>query len=189
MVNSWGYPIKIRMDMVSTGVRTPIGVKVTGDDLAEIARLTRDIETVIAAIPGTRSAFADRVLGGKYLEIVPDRADLARRNIDMGAFQAVVQTALGGMRLGESVEGRERYDIIARYDRPFRETSEDLESILVPTPAGAQVPLSELATIAFAEGPPMIRSENARLTGWVFVDIDGRDMGGFVAEALSLIHI
>ncbi|MBK6598479.1 MAG: efflux RND transporter permease subunit [Proteobacteria bacterium] len=187
LVNSWGYPIKIRMDMVSTGVRTPIGVKVTGDDLAEIARLTRDIETVIAAIPGTRSAFADRVLGGKYLEIVPDRADLARRNIDMGAFQAVVQTALGGMRLGESVEGRERYDIIARYDRPFRETSEDLESILVPTPAGAQVPLSELATIAFAEGPPMIRSENARLTGWVFVDIDGRDMGGFVAEARATV--
>ncbi len=187
LVNSWGYPIKIRMDMVSTGVRTPIGVKVTGDDLAEIARLTRDIETVIAAIPGTRSAFADRVLGGKYLEIVPDRAELARRNIDMGAFQAVVQTALGGMRLGESVEGRERYDIIARYDRPFRETSEDLESILVPTPAGAQVPLSELATIAFAEGPPMIRSENARLTGWVFVDIDGRDMGGFVAEARATV--
>ncbi|MCB1625590.1 MAG: efflux RND transporter permease subunit, partial [Pseudomonadales bacterium] len=187
LVNAWGYPIKIRTDMVSTGVRTPIGVKVTGDNLAEIARLTREIETVIAAVPGTRSAFGDRVLGGKYLDIVPDRAELARRNIEMGAFQAVVQTALGGMRLGESVEGRERYDIIARYDRPFRETSEDLEGILVPTPGGAHVPLGELASIAFTEGPQMIRSENARLTGWVFVDMAGRDMGGFVAEARAAV--
>lgn len=183
LVNSWGYPIKIRMDMVSTGVRTPIGIKVTGDNLAEIESIARDIETVIADLPGTRSAFADRVLGGKYLEITPDRTELARRNIDMGTFQSVVQTALGGMRLSQSVEGRERYDIILRYDRPFRESSEDLEDILVPTPVGAHIPLAELATIRYTEGPPMIRSENARLTGWVFVDIEGRDMGGYVAEA------
>lgn len=183
LVNSWGYPIKIRMDMVSTGVRTPIGIKVTGDNLAEIESIARDIETVIADLPGTRSAFADRVLGGKYLEITPDRTELARRNIDMGTFQSVVQTALGGMRLSQSVEGRERYDIILRYDRPFRESSEDLEDILVPTPVGAHIPLAELATIRYTEGPPMIRSENARLTGWVFVDIEGRDMGSYVAEA------
>lgn len=183
LVNSWGYPIKIRMDMVSTGVRTPIGVKVTGDNLVEIERIARDIETAIADVPGTRSAFADRVLGGKYLEIMPDRGELARRNIDMGVFQSVVQTALGGMRLAESVEGRERYDIMLRYDRPFRESSEDLEDILVPTPTGAHIPLGELASITFTEGPPMIRSENARLTGWVFVDIAGRDIGGYVAEA------
>lgn len=183
LVNSWGYPIKIRMDMVSTGVRTPIGIKVTGDNLAEIESIARDIETVISDLPGTRSAFADRVLGGKYLEITPDRTELARRNIDMGTFQSVVQTALGGMRLSQSVEGRERYDIILRYDRPFRESSEDLEDILVPTPVGAHIPLAELATIRYTEGPPMIRSENARLTGWVFVDIEGRDMGSYVAEA------
>ena len=169
--------------MVSTGVRTPIGVKVTGDNLVEIERIARDIETAIADVPGTRSAFADRVLGGKYLEIMPDRGELARRNIDMGVFQSVVQTALGGMRLAESVEGRERYDIMLRYDRPFRESSEDLEDILVPTPTGAHIPLGELASITFTEGPPMIRSENARLTGWVFVDIAGRDIGGYVAEA------
>jgi len=183
LVNSWGYPIKIRMDMVSTGVRTPIGIKVTGDDLVEIERIARDIESVVAGIPGTRSAFADRVLGGKYLEITPDRAELARRNIDMGVFQSVVQSALGGLRLSQSVEGRERYDIILRYDRPFRESAGDLEAILVPTPAGAHIPLGDLATIAFSEGPPMIRSENARLTGWVFVDISGRDLGGYVGEA------
>lgn len=187
LVNSWGYPIKIRMDMVSTGVRTPIGITVTGDSLAEIETIAREIETVIADIPGTRSAFADRVLGGKYLEITPDRTELARRNIDMGVFQAVVQTALGGMPLSQSVEGRERYDIILRYDRPFRESAEDLEDILVPTPTGAHIPLGDLATIGYTEGPPMIRSENARLTGWVFVDIEGRDMGGYVTEALDLV--
>ena len=187
LVNSWGYPIKIRMDMVSTGVRTPVGIKITGDSLAEIERIARDIESVVTDIPGTRSAFADRVLGGKYLEITPDRAELARRNIDMGVFQAVVQTALGGMQLSQSVEGRERYDIILRYDRPFRESPDDLDDILVPTPAGAHIPLGELATIAYAEGPPMIRSENARLTGWVFVDIADRDIGGYVAEARAAV--
>ena len=187
LVNSWGYPIKIRMDMVSTGVRTPIGIKVTGDSLTEIEQIARDVESVVAGIPGTRSAFADRVLGGKYLEITPDRSELARRNIDMGTFQAVVQTALGGMRLSQSVEGRERYDIILRYDRPFRESADDLENILVPTPTGAHIPLGELASIAYTEGPPMIRSENARLTGWVFVDIEGRDMGGYVAEARAAV--
>jgi copper/silver efflux system protein len=187
LVNSWGYPIKIRMDMVSTGVRTPVGIKVTGDSLAEIERISRDIETVVADIPGTRSAFADRVLGGKYLDITPDRTELARRNIDMGVFQSVVQSALGGMQLSQSVEGRERYDIIARYDRPFRESPQDLEAILVPTPNGAHIPLGDLATIAYAEGPPMIRSENARLTGWVFVDIAGRDMGSYVSEARAAV--
>lgn len=187
LVNSWGYPIKIRMDMVSTGVRTPVGIKVTGDNLQAIERISRDIEAVVKDVPGTRSAFADRVLGGKYLEIKPDRTELARRNIDMGVFQAVVQSALGGMKLAESVEGRERYDIILRYDRPFRETGDDLENILVPTPLGAHIPLEELASIAYADGPPMIRSENARLTGWVFVDIAGRDLGGYVAEARNVV--
>jgi Cu(I)/Ag(I) efflux system membrane protein CusA/SilA len=187
LVNSWGYPIKIRMDMVSTGVRTPIGIKVTGDSLTEIEQIARGVEAVVTDISGTRSAFADRVLGGKYLEITPDRSELARRNIDMGTFQAVVQAALGGMRLSQSVEGRERYDIILRYDRAFRESADDLENILVPTPTGAHIPLGELASIAYTEGPPMIRSENARLTGWVFIDIEGRDMGSYVAEARAAV--
>lgn len=187
LVNSWGYPINIRMDMVSTGVRTPVGVKITGDDLGELERLAREVESVVGNVAGTRTALAERVLGGNYLEIVPDRSELARRNIDMGVFQSVIQTALGGMKLAESVEGRERYDIMLRYDRPFRETRADLENILVPTPAGAHIPLGELARVTFTEGPPMIRSENARLTGWVFVDIEGRDLGGYVAEARGLV--
>ncbi len=187
LVNSWGYPIKIRMDMVSTGVRTPVGIKITGDELQEIERIARDIETRLAAVPGTRSAFADRVLGGKYLEIIPDREQLARRNIDMGVFQSVIQTALGGMVLSQSVEGRERYDIILRYDRRFRETPDDLRDILIPTPEGAHIPLGELATTVYTEGPPMIRSENARLTGWVLVDIAGRDIGSYVTDARQAI--
>jgi len=127
------------------------------------------------------------VLGGRYLEITPSREELARRNIDMGVFQAVIQTALGGMRLAESVQGRERYDIMLRYDRPFRESADDLLDVLVPAPTGAQVPLGELADIAYVEGPPMLRSENARLTGWVFVDIGDRDLGGYVNEARKVV--
>lgn len=187
LVNSWGYPIKIRMDMISTGIRTPIGIKISGDNLQTIERLALAIESAVKDVPGTRSAFADRVQGGKYLEIRPDRRELARRNIDLAVFQSVIQTALGGMKLAESVQGRERYDIILRYDRPFRETTEQIGDILVPTPAGHHIPLAELAEIAYVDGPPLIRSENARLTGWVFVDIADRDIGGYVAEAQSII--
>ncbi|WP_372340426.1 efflux RND transporter permease subunit [Parvularcula sp. IMCC14364] len=187
LVNSWGYPIKIRMDMVSTGVRTPIGIKITGDDLEKIADLALEIEQVVKTVSGTRSAFADRVIGGKYLEILPDRKELARRGIDMQTFQAVIQTALGGMKLAESVEGRERYNIMLRYDRPFRESGDAIADILIPTQSGAHIPIGEVATIQYTEGPPMIRSENARLTGWVFVDIAERDLGGYVADAREVV--
>lgn len=187
LVNSWGYPIKIRMDMISTGIRTPIGIKISGNDLKEIERIALVVEGVVKDVRGTRSAFADRVQGGKYLEIRPDRRELARRNIDLAVFQSVIQTALGGMKLAESVQGRERYDIILRYDRPFRETTEQLGDILVPTPQRQHIPLAELADIALVDGPPLIRSENARLTGWVFVDIADRDIGGYVADAQEAI--
>jgi Cu(I)/Ag(I) efflux system membrane protein CusA/SilA len=182
LVNSWGYPIKIRMDMVSTGVRTPVGIRVTGNSLEDINRVAGQVESRIKQLPGTRSAFADRVIGGRYLDIVPDRQELARRNIDLGVFQGVIQTALGGVKLAQSVEGRERYDIMLRYDRPFRESPEDLARVLVPTPTGAHIPLGELADVRYAEGPPMVRSENARLTGWVYADIQGVDLGSYVAS-------
>ena len=187
LVNSWGYPIKIRMDMISTGIRTPIGIKISGDDLKTIERVALAVEGAVKDVPGTRSAFADRVQGGKYIEIRPDRRELARRNIDLAVFQTVIQTALGGMKLAESVQGRERYDIILRYDRPFRESTDQLGDILVPTPQGQHIPLAELADVVFVDGPPLIRSENARLTGWVFVDIADRDIGGYVSEAQQKI--
>ncbi|MCU7851505.1 MAG: CusA/CzcA family heavy metal efflux RND transporter [Candidatus Thiodiazotropha sp. (ex Monitilora ramsayi)] len=187
LVNSWGYPIKIRMDMISTGIRTPVGIKISGADLNEIGRIALDVEGVVKEVAGTRSAFADRVTGGKYLEITPNRNELARRNIDLGVFQSIIQTALGGMKVAESVQGRERYNIMLRYDRPFRESINDLSDILVPTPGGMHIPLGELAAIEYAPGPPMVKSEDARLTGWVFVDIDGRDIGGYVDEAQGLV--
>ncbi len=182
LVNSWGYPIKIRMDMISTGIRTPVGIKISGNDLKTIEQIALEVEARVKKIRGARSAFADRVTGGKYLEIRPNRRELARQNIDLAVFQSVIQTALGGMKLSESVEGRERYNIILRYDRAYRETPEQISEILVPTPTGQHIPLSELATLKIVDGPPMLRSENARLTGWVFVDISGRDLGSFVAE-------
>lgn len=187
LVNSWGYPIKIRMDMISTGIRTPIGIKISGDDLPTIERVALSIESALKNVPGTRSAFADRVQGGKYLEIRPNRRELARRNIDLAVFQSVIQTALGGMKLAESVQGRERYNIILRYDRPFRETTDQIGDILIPTPLGQHIPLAELAEIAYVDGPPLIRSENARLTGWVFVDIADRDIGSYVSDAQTTI--
>ena len=187
VVNSWGYPIKTRMDMISTGVRTPIGIKIAGDDLDVIGRIALDVEASIKDVAGTRSAFADRVTGGKYLEIEPNRDELARRNIDLGVFQNIIGTALGGMKMAESIQGRERYNIMLRYDRPFREDPEDLSNILIPTPQGQHIPLGELAKIEFVEGPPMIKSENARLTGWVFVDIEDIDIGTYVKNAQKIV--
>ncbi|MCB1784585.1 MAG: efflux RND transporter permease subunit, partial [Alphaproteobacteria bacterium] len=182
MRNSWGYPIKIRLDMLTTGIRTPVGIKVAGSDLQEIDRIAKKVEVLAKEVPGTRSAIADRVVGGKYIEIVPDRREIARYGISLGMVQRVIQTALGGMQLDEAVEGRERYPIMLRYDRPFREHVSELDNILVPTPQGAQIPLADLAEIRIAEGPSMIKSEDARLNGWVFVDIEGRDLGSYIAD-------
>lgn len=187
LVNSWGYPIKIRLDMVTTGIRTPVGIKISGADLNTIGEVALQVEQAVKDVPGTRSAFADRVVGAKYLEIEPNRDSIARYGIDLGTVQEVIATALGGMRLAESVQGRERYGIMLRYDRPFRESIEDVSDILVAAPDGAQIPLGELATIKIAPGPQMIVSENARLNGWVFVDITGRDIGSYVKEAQKIV--
>ena len=182
MMNSWGYPIKIRLDMLTTGIRTPVGVKVAGSDLNTIDKIAKEVEVLAREVPGTRSAIADRVVGGKYIEIVPNRREIARYGISLGMVQRVIQTALGGMQLDEAVEGRERYPIMLRYDRPFREHVSELDNILVPTPKGAHIPLATLADIRVAEGPSMIKSEDARLNGWVFVDIEGRDIGSYISD-------
>lgn len=180
--NIWGYPIKIRIDMLTTGIRTPVGIKIAGPDLNVIDGLAKDVEQLARQVPGTRSAIADRVQGGKYIEIVPDRDRMARYGIDLATVQTVIQTALGGMQLSEAVEGRERYPIMLRYDRPYREQLSDLDDVLVPSSSGASIPLANLAAIRVAEGPAMITSEDARLQGWVFVDIQDRDIGGYIAD-------
>jgi Cu(I)/Ag(I) efflux system membrane protein CusA/SilA len=182
MMNSWGYPIKIRLDMLSTGIRTAVGVKVSGPDLNTIDQIAKQIEVKARNIDGTRSAIADRVVGGKYINIEPKRSEIARYGISLATVQDIIQTALGGMQLSESIEGRERYPIMLRYDRPYREHLSDLDNILVPTSQGAHIPLSGLATIKVAAGPSMIKSEDARLNGWVFVDFAGRDMGSYIAD-------
>ncbi len=182
MMNSWGYPIKIRLDMLTTGIRTPVGIKIAGSDLKTIDKIAKEVEILVRDVPGTRSAIADRVVGGKYIEIEPNRREIARYGISIRTVQRVIQTALGGMQLDEAVEGRERYPIMLRYDRPFREHVSDLDNILVPTPKGAHIPLADLADIRIAEGPSMIKSEDARLNGWVFVDIEGRDIGSYISD-------
>ncbi|QQG37394.1 MAG: efflux RND transporter permease subunit [Micavibrio aeruginosavorus] len=180
--NIWGYPVKIRIDMLTTGIRTPVGIKIAGADLNVIDKLAKDVEMLARDVPGTRSAVADRVQGGKYIEIIPDRDRIARYGIDIATVQTVIQTALGGMQLSEAVEGRERYPIMLRYDRPYRENLNDLDDVLVPAPSGASVPLANLAAIRVAEGPAMITSEDARLQGWVFVDIQDRDIGSYISD-------
>jgi copper/silver efflux system protein len=192
MMDSWGYPIKIRLDMLTTGIRTPVGIKIAGSDLQEIDRIAKEVEGRAKDVPGTRSAIADRVVGGKYIEIIPDRRELARYGIALKTVQQVIQTALGGMQLDEAVEGRERYPIMLRYDRPYREHINDLDNILVSSPNGAHIPLADLADIRIAEGPSMIKSEDARLNGWVFVDIEDRDIGSYIAdlqEALKTLDL
>lgn len=178
----FGYPIKIRIDMLTTGIRTPVGIMISGPDLNEIDRIAKSVEHLAHQVPGTRSAVADRVQGGKYIEIIPDRDRITRYGIDLSTVQTVIQSALGGTQLGEVVEGRERYPVMLRYDRPDREQQSDLDNILVPSSTGASIPLSSLADIRIAEGPAMLTSEDARLQGWVFVDFQGRDIGSYTSD-------
>lgn len=193
MRNVWGYPIKIRTDMLSTGVRAPIGVKISGADLAVINKIAFDVEKAVKKTEGTRSAIADRIQGGKYIEIIPDRRKLAQYGVSIGTMQEVIQTTLGGMVLEETVEGRERYPITLRYDKPYRETVDDLGLVYVSAMMdGRQIPLSELARIDVTNGPSMISSENARLTGLVFVDFDVSDIGTYIKnlqQTLSQVNL
>jgi Cu(I)/Ag(I) efflux system membrane protein CusA/SilA len=183
--NIWGYPIKIRIDMLTTGIRTPVGIKISGPDLKGIEQIARQVEALAREVKGTRSAIADRVQGGKYIEIVPNQQEIARYGIALETVQEIIQTALGGMMLDEAIEGRERYPIMVRYDRPYREHKDDLANILIPSPSGADIPLGDLATIRIADGPYMITSEDARLNGWIFVDMAGRDIGSYVEDLQS----
>jgi copper/silver efflux system protein len=183
MPNIWWMPIQTRTEMLTTGIRAPLGIKVFGDDLAVIEQAAVEIEGVVAGIRGTRSAYADRATGGFYLDLEVDREAAARYGVRVADVQDVVATAIGGMAVSETVEGRERYPISVRYARGFREDPRWLERVLVAAPSGAQVALREVARIAFATGPPMIRSEGGRLVGYVFVDPGERPLAGYVGEA------
>ncbi|WP_412851983.1 efflux RND transporter permease subunit [Ectothiorhodospira shaposhnikovii] len=187
VANVWVPPIKTRIDMLSTGIRSPVGVKISGPDLAGIERLGREIEAVLTQVPGTASAFADRAATGRYVEVEIHRQRAARHGVSVAELQSLVQTAVGGMNITETVEGRERYPVNLRYPQDWRDSPEALEALPVVTAGGAHVPLGSLATIRIVDGPAMIRTENARLNGWVVVDIRDRDLGSYVAEARRLV--
>jgi Cu(I)/Ag(I) efflux system membrane protein CusA/SilA len=182
--NAWTMPIKARLDMLSTGIRTPIGIKVFGTDLAEMERLAKQIEGVVHTVPGTTSAYAERLTGGYYLQIEPDAQALGRYGLTVGDVHEVIGAALGGEVVTTTVEGRERFDVTVRYPRELRDSPEAIaRNVLVPVMDGSMVPLGELAKLSIVRGPPSIRTENALLSAYIFVDIHGRDIGSYVADA------
>jgi copper/silver efflux system protein len=186
--NIWTMPIKNRIDMLSTGIRTPIGIKVLGPDLKRIQKIGEDLENIFRGIPGTRNVVAERTAGGYYLDFDLNRDELARYGISVEDANMIIMSAIGGENITTTVEGRERYPVNVRYAREFRDNLQDLKRVLVPTPTGAQIPLGQLADIRRLEGPGMIRNENGQLAGYVFVDMSGRDVGGYVEEAKKIVR-
>lgn len=187
VANAWTMPIKTRIDMLSTGIKTPIGIKVSGPDLNILQRLSEEIEQTMKTLPETTSAFGDRAVGGYYLDFDIDRDRAARYGLTTGAIQDVIQSAIGGMVITETVEGLERYPVNLRYPRSLRDDLEALKRVLVPTPTGAQVPLAMVVDIEYRRGAPVIKSEDARPNAWIYVDISSSDIGGFVTKAKKVL--
>jgi Cu(I)/Ag(I) efflux system membrane protein CusA/SilA len=186
--NAWTMPIKARIDMLATGIRTPVGVKVYGTDLAEIEKVARQVEAAIRTVPGTTSAFAERIIGGYYLNIEPDRTQLARYGLMITDVQDVIATALGAEGLTTTVEGRERYTVGMRYPRDLRSDPQSIATqVLIPVANGGTVPLGEIAKVVLAKGPATIRTENAQLAAYIYVDLRDRDLGGYVADAQKAV--
>src|SRR5216683_2570685 len=187
--NAWTMPIKARIDMLSTGIRTPVGIKVFGPDLGELDTVAKQIESVVRKVPGTTSAFAERVGGGYYVNIEPDRAALARYGLRVNDLQEVVQTALGGETVTTTVEGRERFSVNVRYPRGLRDDPQAIASeVLVNASNGTAIPLGQVASISIAQGPPSIRTENAQLANYIYVDLHDRDLGSYVADAQRAVQ-
>ena len=184
---AWTKPIRGRIDMLSTGIRTPIGVKIFGKDLKVIEGIGQELERILGKVRGTRSVYAERIGGGYYLDFEPDRQALQRYGLNVGDAQMVVETAIGGMEISQTVEGRERYTINVRYPRELRDNVEKLSRILVATPTGAQVPLGQLGKLVTRMGPPMVLDENGSLAGYVYVDLKDRDPGGYVSDAKEAV--
>ena len=188
VANAWTMPIKARIDMLSTGIRTPIGIKVFGKNLEEMEKLAKEIEAVVKKVPGTTSAFAERITGGFYLNIEPDREQLARYGLGVGDLQDVIGTALGGEMVTTTVEGRERYGVTVRYPRELRSDPEQIANqVLIPTMEGAMIPLGQVAKVIVAKGTPGIRTENGLLSAYIYVDIRERDIGSYVADAKKAV--
>jgi Cu(I)/Ag(I) efflux system membrane protein CusA/SilA len=187
LTNSWTMPIKNRTDMLSTGIKTPVGIKISGPDLDTLQKIGQRVEALMRGVPHTASAFAERAVGGNYLDVNINRVEAARYGINVEDVQSVIQTALGGMTVTTTVEGLERYPVSLRYSRELRDNLEDLKRVLVPAPAGGQVPLGQIADIAPSRGPMVIRTEGTRPNAWVFIDMRGTDIGSYIKAAQKVI--
>lgn len=185
--NVWIMPIKNRLDMLATGIKTPVGIKVSGPDLGVIADIGEDIEKALKPVEGTASVYAERVSGGRFIDVNIDRKAAARFGLNVSDVQNVVRTAVGGMNVTQSVEGLERYPINLRYPRDVRDSAEKLKLLPIVTPTGAHIPLGEVTEISISDGPGMVRSENARLNGWIYVDIENTDLGSYVLKAKQVV--
>ncbi|MFT6218578.1 MAG: Cu(I)/Ag(I) efflux system membrane protein CusA/SilA [Cycloclasticus pugetii] len=187
LTNAWTMPIKTRLDMLSTGIKTPVGIKVSGPDLNKLQVLSGQIERAMKTLPETISAFGDRAVGGYYLDVDINRATASRYGLTTGDVQDVIQSAIGGMNVTETVEGLERYPVNVRYPRELRDDVESLKRVLISTPTGSQIPLVQIADLTYRRGPPVIKSENSRPNAWVYVDISSSDIGGFVDKAKKVL--
>ncbi|MBD0787289.1 efflux RND transporter permease subunit [Vibrio sp. Y2-5] len=183
LTNAWVMPIKTRIDMLATGIKTPIGIKIVGPELSTIERIGSQLEPILNQVEGTASVYAERVAGGRYVTVDIKRKAAARYGLNIKDVQQVVSTAVGGMNVGETIEGLERYPINVRYPQDYRDSVVKLQNLPLVTPNGARIALADVADIRYEDGPPMIKTENARPNGWVFVDIEGRDLGSYVSEA------
>ena len=187
LTNAWTMPIKTRIDMLSTGIRTPVGIKIMGDDLQTLSDLGEEIEALVRTLPGTLSAFSERVTGGNYLDFVIDRAEIARYGLTVADVQDIIQSAIGGMNVTQTVEGLERYSVNIRYMRDYRNDLPALNRVLIPLKDGGHIPISQVADIQIKKGPPAIKSENARRTAWIYVDLKGIDVGTYVENARKAV--
>jgi Cu(I)/Ag(I) efflux system membrane protein CusA/SilA len=185
--NVWVPPIRNRIDMLATGIKSPVGIKVAGTDLQTIDRLATQVESVVKKVPGVSSALAERLTGGRYIDVDVDRAAAARFGLSVADVQAVVSTAIGGENVGEVISGRERFPLNVRYPREVRDSLERLRALPFVTAKGANLLLRDVARISIEEGPPMLRSENARLSGWIYVDVRGRDLRSVVREMQAVV--
>jgi Cu(I)/Ag(I) efflux system membrane protein CusA/SilA len=188
VTNSWTMPIKARTDMLTTGIRTPVGIKIFGPDLKQIEEIGKHLEMSLKDVPGTRSVYAERVAGGYFLDFDINREEIARYGLTVRDVGQIIETAIGGENIDTTIEGRERYPINVRYLRELRDDPEKLRRVFVATPTGVQVPIAQLATLRFVQGPPMIRDEDGMLTGYVFVDMAGRDVGGYVDDLKQVVR-
>lgn len=187
LTNAWVMPIKTRIDMLATGIKTPVGIKIAGPDLAKIQQIGKQLESILKEVPGTASVYAERVAGGRYIKVDIQREKAARYGLNISDIQQVVSTAIGGMNVSKTVEGLERYPINLRYPQDYRNSPEKLRLLPIVTPTGQRISLSDVANIFVEDGPPAIKSENARLNGWAFIDIEGVDIGSYVENAQQVV--